>query len=58
MTMTIWHIMATQKGADAIGEPLRPSEKSHLAASGKTLSGPTLLGAVARATITQTDPMI
>ena len=32
--------------------------KSHLAASGNTLPGPTRLGAVARATITQTDPII
>lgn len=43
---------------DPASAPLRPSWKSHLAASGKTLSGPTLLGAVARATITQTEPMI
>lgn len=56
--MTIWHIMAIQKGADAIGDPFRPSWKSHFAASGKTLSGPTLFGAVARATITQMEPMI
>jgi hypothetical protein len=38
--------------------PAKPSRKSHFDASGKTLSGPILLGAVARATMTQTAPMI
>jgi len=43
---------------DDINLPFRPSEKSHLAASGKTEPGPIRLGAVARATITQTEPII
>lgn len=48
---------ASQKGALAIGLPLRPSRKSHVEASGNTLPGPTLLGAVALATITAIEPM-
>jgi len=39
-------------------QPESPSEKSQLAASGNTVTGPRRLGAVARAIITQTDPMI
>lgn len=58
MTMISWEVSAIQKGAEAIGLPDSPCEKSHFPASGKTLSGPILLGAVARATITQTEPMI
>ena len=43
---------------EKMSSPCSPSLKSHWAASGKTLPGPTRLGAVARATITQTDPII
>ena len=55
--MISWLVSAIQKGAEAIGLPFSPFPKSHVPASGKTLSGPILLGAVARATITQTAPM-
>jgi hypothetical protein len=48
---------AIQKGAEAIGLPRSPFPKSHVPASGKTLPGPILLGAVARATITHIAPM-
>lgn len=50
--------MAIQNGADAMGLPFKPCEKSHVAVSGKTLPGPILFGAVARATMTQIEPMI
>lgn len=56
--MTSWQVSAIQKGAEAIGLPESPFPKSQVPASGKTLSGPTLFGAVARATITHTEPMI
>jgi hypothetical protein len=56
--MTSWQVSAIQKGAEAIGLPRSPFPKSHVPASGKTLSGPILLGAVARAIITHTEPMI
>jgi len=49
---------AIQKEGEAIGLPRSPFPKSHVPASGKTLSGPILLGAVARATITHIEPMI
>lgn len=56
--MMSWQLSAIQKGAEAIGLPRSPVfPKSHVPASGKTLSGPILLGAVARATITHTEPM-
>ena len=55
--MISWLVSAIQKGAEAIGLPRSPFPKSHVPASGKTLSGPILLGAVARATITHTAPM-
>jgi hypothetical protein len=55
--MISWLMSAIQKGAEAIGLPRNPFPKSHVPASGKTLSGPILLGAVARATITHTEPM-
>ena len=53
-----WQMSAIQKGAEAIGLPFSPDWKSHCPASGKTLDGPTLFGAVARATITHTEPII
>ena len=56
--MISWLVSAIQKGAEAIGLPRSPFPKSHVPASGKTLSGPILLGAVARATITHIAPMI
>ena len=56
--MMSWLASAIQKGAEAIGLPFSPFWKSHVPASGKTLDGPILLGAVARATITQIEPMI
>jgi len=57
--MIIWEIRAIQKSGDAIGLPFKPSvEKSHFAASGNTLPGPMLLGAVALATMTQIEPII
>lgn len=58
MTMMSWLTSAIQKGAEAMGLPLNPSWKSHFPASGKTLSGPILFGAVARATITHIEPII
>lgn len=58
MTMMSWLVSAIQKGAEAMGLPLSPSWKSHCPASGKTLDGPILFGAVARATITHTEPII
>jgi hypothetical protein len=56
--MIIWQTIASQKAAEAIGLPFNPVEKSHVATSGKTVLGPILFGAVARATITQMEPMI
>ena len=41
-----------------VSSPCSPSLKSHCAASGKTVLGPSRLGAVARATMTQIDPII
>ena len=49
---------AIQKSGAAIGLPARPCEKSHVPMLGNTLPGPIAFGAVARATMTQTAPMI
>jgi len=47
-----------RRGIEKNEKPFSPSPKSHFAASGKTELGPTALGAVARATMTQIDPII
>jgi len=56
--MTIWQMSAIQNGAEAIGLPDIPCEKSHVPTLGNTVPGPIAFGAVARATMTQIEPMI